>query len=159
MSVYCQKTDLETRISALGVSLRIDDTNDAAVIDCITDASSWVDYYCLGRYTTEVLFTSAWIKYRTRDIAIYYLCLRRLNPAPKAVEQNYETAIKELTRIQSGEATIPGLPVRKSAAPVLSQPRTVMFPYPYTAIERNRSTGNPTGYPQRNDPNEPTYPN
>lgn len=157
-SAYCSQADIESRISTLGVSLRIDDGSGAAAIamitDCINDASEWVNFYCGQRYTPEVLATSQWVKYRTRDIAIFNLCFRRLNAIPKSVQLALDLCNKALEAVQLGKVVIPGLATRKSAAPVLSQPRVIMFPYPYTAIERNRSTGTPAGYTQRNDPFE-----
>ncbi len=158
-SAYCTRTDVETRVSALGVSLRIDDdTNGASqtlrVTDCIQDASAWVDFYCGARYDPAALATSDWVKFRTRDLAIMALCSRRLNSIPKVVQTLYDEAIEALKQIQLQQVPIPGLAMRKNSAPVLSQPRPILFPYPYTAIERSRSTGKPAGYTQRNDPYE-----
>jgi phage gp36-like protein len=137
--------------------LRIDDSG-ASTADAIADASEWVYFYCGTRYSDAALLTSNWIKYRTRDIAVLFLCARRLNAIPKAAQALYDAAIAALEKVQAGTLNIAGVPLRKSAGPVISQPRVQLWPTPHTVIERNRSTGQPAGYTPRDDPYEPPYP-
>lgn len=154
---YCADADLNARLSSAGVTLRTDDAG-ASTADAIADASEWVFFYCGTRYTDAVLLTSNWIKYRTRDIAVCLLCARRLNAVPKSAEKIYDAAIAALEKVQAGTMNIPGLPLRKSAGPVISQPRVQLWPTPHTVIERTRSTGQPAGYSQRDDQYESPYP-
>lgn len=156
-TAYCQKADLELRLSALGVSLRLDD-DVTAVDDVIGDASEWINFYCEGRYEQAQLALSLWIKYRCRDIAILFLCIRRLNAIPKSAQFAYDQAIKALEKVQAATMVIPGIEPRKTPGPVLSQPRPVLWPIPHTVIERGRSTGQPEGYSRRDDQYEPPYP-
>lgn len=156
---YCTQTDVEGRLSALGVDLRLDDASDGAAQTALMlyvreYAASRINFYCLQKYTVAVLAANDWVRDRAIDIATWILCARRANSIPKSVQMVYDEAIEELKLVAAGQQ-IPGAPRRKASAPVLSQPRAKLFPIPNTVIERGRSTGTPENYVPRDDPLEP----
>lgn len=158
---YCSETDVEGRLSALGVDFRLDDGADdpaksALLLYCREYAASRINFYCLQKYTVEALAANDWVRDRAIDISAWVLCARRANSIPKSVQLLYDEALDELKMVAAGQQ-IPGAPRRKASAPVLSQPRPKLFPIPNTVIERNRSTGTPENYSPRDDPLEPPF--
>lgn len=155
---YCTVQNIQDRLSLVGVTLRVDD--DPTVVDAvIKNASTKINFYCFGKYSPEVLAANDWVTERCTDIATCILCKRRGNPCPQSVADDFDAAIADLQLIRTGAAQIPDAAQRKGQCPVLSQPRVKLYPVPESVIERNRSTGNPQNYPQRNDPFEPPFSN
>lgn len=157
-TAYCTSQNIQDRLSLSGVNLRIDDA-PTVITAVIKNASTKINFYCFGKYTADVLAANDWVAERCTDIATYILCKRRGNPCPESVKDDYNEAIQLLELIRAGVAQIPDAAQRKGQSPVLSQPRVKLYPVPESVIERNRSTGTPANYPQRNDPFEPPLTN
>lgn len=155
---YTTLARLQTRLSSLGVSLRIDDNFPTAVADVINDASDEIEAYASFSYSTLSLSTNSWIAKKATDIALVYLCQRRNNPVPNSVMANYDKAISDLEAVLAGSRQIPGAARNKGAAPAISLPRIIQRPYNRVVIERmaSRTAGatNPEGYVQHSDPTE-----
>jgi phage gp36-like protein len=153
---YCSLSDIQNRLSDEGVNLRVDDK--PSVVDAVLQrAASKIDQYCRGRYDPTVLATSPWIKEACTTIACFYLASRRANPVPASLTADYEELLNpdgrhgDLRDIRSGALNIPEIAQRKPEIPVISQPRIRLDPFPRTVIEKNRGTGQASGYTQWQD--------
>jgi hypothetical protein len=56
-----------------------------------------------------------------------------------------------LEKIRLGLLAVPNLPIRKEMAPVMSNVRIRLDPFPRTVVEQTNSTGKPEGYNQHTD--------
>lgn len=151
-TAYCTQNDITNRLSVDGVTYRTDDDPPTDLGDVIVDACSQVDEYLFSQYDPIQLAQSDWVRSRAADIAAYLLCERRGNPVPPGIAAKFERTLERLERVRLGVICVPNLPMRKELAPVLSNVRVVLTPWPHTVVERNNSTGKPTGYDQHNDP-------
>ena len=147
---YITSAELQLEMSASGISLRVDD-DSTATAQAIADASIEADGYALLRYNRTVLAASDWYKLKVKHIAQFMLATRRLNPCPQSAQIKYGKAIADLEKVQSGLVNICDAPGRKEEAPVLSNQRVRVVPFPRTVTERGRSTGQPEGYTQHDD--------
>ncbi len=150
-TLYCQQTDVQNRLSADGVNYRIDDVPPSTLGDVLTDASTQIDEHLFFLYDPAQLATSDWVRERCADIAACLLCERRGNPVPPGIQAKYERTMNRLEKIRLGLLAVPNLPIRKEMAPVLSNVRIRLDPFPRTVVERANSTGNPQGYNQHLD--------
>lgn len=150
-TLYCTIKDLENRLSAEGVSARSDDEPPDDLGDCINDASTQIDEHLYFLYDPAQLATSDWVRQRCADVAAFLLCERRGNPPPVGIAKKYERAMERLEMVQLGQLAVPALPVRKELAPVLSNVRVRLDPFPRVVVERSHSTGTPEGYQQNTD--------
>lgn len=148
---YCSQNDLLNRLSADGVNYRIDDNPPVALGDVIIDASSQIDEHLFFLYDPTQLVQSDWVRERCADIAAYLLCERRGNPVPPGIEAKFVRTMDRLEKVRCGQLAVPNLPVLKSLAPVLSNVRIQMWPWPRVVVEPSNSTGTPAGYPQSQD--------
>lgn len=149
---YCTENDIINRLSLDGVTYRIDDAPPVSLGDVIIDASSQVDEYLFAQYDPNQLTGSDWARERAADIATFLLCERRGNPVPPGIAAKFERTMDKLERVRLGIICVPNLPMRKELAPVLSNVRVVLTPWPHTVVERSNSTGTPAGYDQHEDP-------
>lgn len=148
---YCTITDLQQRLSSSGVSLRIDDgVGDDDVDAAIEEADQEIEQACHYLYTAASLATNTWVKHKAKSIALYFLCIRRGNPAPASVELQYTRALEQLERVRLGQLNIPRAVMSKAAAPTMSNVRPTLRPFPRSVVEKQRSTGKPEGYQQNN---------
>ena len=153
-TAYCTVDDLRNRLSAVGVSLRADDTPPTTLGDVISRASSKINQYCLPRYTAINLAASDWTNEVATTLAVFYLCTRRANPPPQSAAFDYKEAIEDLKLVRRGQLNVPDVAMRRAAAPVLSNVHIQLHPVPHTRVEKVRSTGTVTDYPQKVDPFE-----
>lgn len=151
-TLYTTRAKIERRISQVATDLRIDDDLEA-IDDVIEEATTEVNGYCLIRYSETQLGNSEWVALKCLDIAVFYLCMRRLNTAPQSAQVRYEKAIEDLKAVEKGKH-IPDAATRKAAAPVLSNHRVRLWPHPHVATTPHNSTGDPQGYPQATDPSD-----
>lgn len=153
ISNYTTAERLEKRISADGFDLRLDD-DPTAIDEVIMEASVEVFSYLGNRYANADLAASEVVQLWATDIAMYFLCTRRNNPASGAAQFRYDQAIEKLKAVEMGQLKIPLLPGIKGAAPVLSNQRVTNWPWP-RIVTRNPSTGDPEGYTQIRDQQPP----
>jgi phage gp36-like protein len=149
--VYTDRAQIQGRVSTVGTALRLDD-NAGAITQVIEEATTEVNGYCLLLYSAAQLAASYWVRQRATDIAVWFLCARRNNPPPKVVQQRYEKALEDLERVRLGVLVIPDAAQSKAAAPVLSNQRVRLWPFPHVVTEPSQSTGTPTGYTGNEDP-------
>lgn len=144
-TLYCTLQQIERRASAEAVELRTDD--DAGAINaCIVEATIEVNGYCERGYSIVALAASNWASQRCLDIAMWFLCSRRLEPVPTTVQQRYDRALKELDEVSKGTRQISDAPQRKAGIPRLSNQTVKRYPHPHIVTTRHNSTGKPSGY-------------
>lgn len=148
---YCSQNDIINRLSADGVTYRTDDNPPTTLGDVIVDAGTQIDEHLFFLYDPNQLVQSDWVRERAADIASYLLCERRGNPVPPGIAAKYERTMERLEKIRLGLLAVPNLPIRKEQAPVLSNVRVRLDPFPRVVVERSNSTGTPEGYQQNTD--------
>ncbi len=153
ISAYTTEAKVTKRLSATGVSLRVDDDVTAGADACM-DASIEVYGYLGNIYSDTSLAQSQWVSKKATDIAAVYYCQRRGNPVPKALRIVFDKAIEDLERAQAGKFVIPDAAQRKANVPVLSNQGVVLRPNPRVVTQKTASTGNPEGYTQPRDPSD-----
>lgn len=152
-TVYCTSADVQQRASVDGVALRLDDSG--AVIDaCIEEATVEVNNYCLTFYDVGGLANSDWVRMKTIRLAIFYLCLRRMNKPPASVERARDDILADLEKVRAGRLDISDTYKSHSSAPQLINQRVVLQPTPRLVTSQSRSIGElpVNAYPQRLDP-------
>jgi hypothetical protein len=153
---YGAVTDLQNRLSSVGVALRVDDVPpEPTTGDVMNDADSVIDEHCLLAYSQANLFLSRWVNQRWSDIAAVHLCERRGNPCPPGLGRRYERTLERLEMVRIGRLLIPDIAMSRAFAPVLSNVRVRLAPTPHTVVEVVRSTGIVTDYDQRPDNLDP----
>lgn len=158
VTTYCTWTDVTNRISADAAALRVDDASAAAQADILETASVEVNGYLQLNYDVSTLVLSNWVKFKTRDIAVYLLCLRRNHPVPVSVVALYEKAVKDLEKCQLGQMRLPDVPEGKANVPVLSNQRVTLSPFP-RVVTTNPTTHRSTGKQEDYIPNNDRYDN
>lgn len=148
---YCTVKNLQDRLSADGVALRTDDEPPGYLGSVVDEASATIDEYCGLQYDPVQMATSRIVKHWCADIAVMRLCERRGNPPPSSVEKRYDKLMERLELVRLGQLPIYGLPVRRTAAPVMSNLRVRLDPEPRVVVERRKSTGHVTDYHQNVD--------
>ncbi len=154
VTLYCAWSDVEKRIGAEGADLRLDDDGGSPATfktDILETAATEVNFYLQLLYPVEQLARSNWVKFATRDIAVFLLCLRRNHPAPQGVQWARDNAIALLEKIQAGTAQVPDIGKTKADVPVLSNQRVNLSPFPRVQTVPGKSTGTPAGYDQASD--------
>lgn len=149
-ATYCTLADLQNRLSATGVALRIDDSPPTTLGDVLDDAAAEIDMYCALHYSPDQLAQSRWIKSKCTDIATFLLCERRGDPVPPGIAAKFDRATAELQRIQEGGLKIADIPQRRLAVPMVSNMRPALRPYPHAVVERKRGTDTVDQLPKKN---------
>ena len=150
ITTYCTWSDVMKRVSAEAADLRIDD-DPSAKTEVLEDAAIEVNGYLQLLYEVADLARSNWVSVKTRDIAVYLLCIRRNHPAPKSVQMRYDKAIQDLERVQAGATKVPDVAENKANVPVLSNQRVIMSPFPRVQTVTGKSTGKQEGYSPHDD--------
>ncbi len=150
ITTYCTQADVQARLSAVGVQLRLDD-NPADITNILESAAMDVNERAQLAYGVDRLATSDWVKFKARDLAVFHLCIRRNNPISKAVQFIYDSAIESLEKVLKGTLQIPDVAAPKEHAPVLSNMTVRPYPVPHPVAVPGTSTGRPSGYVQHVD--------
>lgn len=161
ITTYCTQSDIEHYLSAAGVELSVDDDGDgyistdeqAAITDARVEASETVNFYCWDKYTPAALATSNWVNRAATIFAAYRLRSRRGNPVPAIIVDDAGKYEEKLTLIKEANGKIPGVPLRRTLAPVWSNTRCdPRYQFRVIRVERNQSAlHNPTQLPQNTD--------
>jgi len=116
-------------------------------------ATTQVQAYCSPRYDFNQLAANASIPGSVNRwatiLATRWFAKRRFQSAPAGVEEDYQEAMIELKKVQSGQFYIENVPTRTSSWPFLSN-ITLIDRYTYTKarVETITSEGTPTQYTQ-----------
>lgn len=153
LTLYCSQVDLTNRLSADGITYRTDDTPPTSLRDALGEAATIIDEHCRTAYDPAALAASDWVRHRATDIAAWCLTQGRGNPAPPGVQTRYERTMKALELVRVGSLAIPDIAARRDLAPVLSNMRIRLDPFPRSVVEPNRSSsrGRPKDYAQNVD--------
>ena len=155
ITLYCSWADVTSRIGADGADARIDD-DPATQTDVLESAAVEVNGYLQLNYAPARLATSDWVRFKTRDVAVFLLCLRRNSPPPQSVQAMYEKAVADLEKVQSGKTRVPDVAEDKANVPVLSNQRVTLTPFPRVQNVPGTSTGKREGYVPNNDNQDQT---
>lgn len=156
---FTTRAMIESRLSAVGVALRVDHVPNAALAEAIAAATEDVFFIVNSRYAdADVLADNRWIQSITTNLAVIYLSSWRNNPVPRYLTDRWEKDEAHLNDIRQGKYDIPGLSLGLARAPQLVH---VTVNYGYTRSIRvtyQGTTNRPRGYVRRIDYTEPTGP-
>lgn len=145
--LYCDQGDMERFMSVGGVYSRLDQDGDKVIDfateqsfiqDCITEATETINFYCYDKYDPSILATSPWVNRKTTLFACYRLCSVRLNPVPDQLMEDAASTEELLEKIRDNGWKLPGVPLRRVLAPVMSLTRVVPWPYTFRCIRVER---------------------
>lgn len=148
---FCSWDDVAVRLSSEGAKLRTDDNTDAAQQDILNDAATEVLGYVGRGYKLIALQNSQWVRYRTRDVAVFLAATRRGNPANKSIADRYAKAIEQLELVRKGSIKIPDAAESKGSAPAMSNLKVQQFPVTIVKVVEGTSTGKAENYLQHTD--------
>ncbi len=154
---YCAPAGITKVCGQLGVDLRTDDVPDlGAHLDAAVQwASDQIDWYC-SRYAQSDLAANTWVTGQAEFLAVYWLCLHRLNDVPKSIENLWLKFIEpKLLAIQQGKATVPRCAASRRPITVTSPVVDNRRFNDQVRVDTTRSTGVAQGY---NRPTDPTAP-
>lgn len=152
---FTTREQVERRLSATGVALRIDHAPSTAFDEANNAASLYVLGFLGGRYPASVLDLSEWVASVTADVCIWYLDQFRNNPVGGSIDARKEMWDKQLEMIQQGKMPVPDVPNAVDRPEVIGQ-RVNPRDYPAVRTTRDGSTDyQPTGYPRYPDRTEP----
>ena len=152
---FTTQSQVERRLSATGVALRIDHSPSTAFDEANDAASLYVLGFLGGRYPASVLATSDWVASVTADICIWFLDQWRNNPVGGSIDARKEMWDKLLMMIQSGKMVVPDVSNSVDRPEVINQ-RVDGSQYPALRTTKAGSTDyTPTGYPRYPDRSEP----
>ena len=154
---YCEAADVEKLAGELAVDLRTDDDTageDAAALvpRAIDYASRRVDFYCVPPYSPAGLAGNGWVRDVAVTLAVYWLCLRRLNDVPGSVAAEREERLQELQMVREGKAQVPGAAPSRRPVTVTNQLVDLRRANGQVRTDRSRSTGAAKGYRRPTDP-------
>lgn len=124
-SYYCDQDDVERLLSNHGVTSFADHNEDGenesgVVTDCLAQATDEINLYANQRYLADDLADSTLINRWCTTLAAYFLCMRRGNPVPESLQYEFERIMVNLTKIQEGLLTLPGVPMNGDLSPSFS---------------------------------------
>lgn len=113
MAQWTSRSEIESIWSALGVTLRLDDNDDAAntgnetnmLDDAIDEATETARALLMHRYADAEMDASPWVRRRVSYLAANILSIRRGNPAQ--FESKATAVIKELRAVRDGLDFVP----------------------------------------------------
>ena len=134
-NIYCSPDDMADILSQSGINLRTDDTPPTTLGNVAVKAGNQIDRYCWSSYDPADLAQSLLVTDWAAAIACYFLCCRRGNGPPNGVAILYDQALVDLKEVQKGLTPIPGIPMRRGFAPVMSVMTVTQRPFPRSVVE------------------------
>lgn len=136
---YTTAVRIQSRISANGYNLRLDDVTTPNNVTLINDVMDWAaddcEVYVWNKYTLSLLSTNSWFIQQVTNVAVAYLCMRRMNSVPQSPYEAYERSIALLERVNTGNLKITGVPQSKGTAPAISNLRVSQRPFNRVVVE------------------------
>lgn len=157
---YVTRDDLDSLLSVLGTTDRVDDDNTGAVSAAeqgfIDKAIQWatdkINFYLAMRYNPSDLSQSWMVNDWCAIVACYFLATRRGNPSPASIIDLYQGAIRDLELVHSGAYEVPLTPLREVGIPAWSNIRVdVMYNRDKIRVLTTNSEKTPTPYRQKKD--------
>lgn len=129
--VYCTQDDVEAYLSAVGVTMSLDDNMRGTpagewqefLNKGIQWASARIDFYLNGQYQRRYLAQSWIVNDWATCLACCWLRSRRGNPVPGSIMDLCKEATEDLKMVQSGQVTLADVPLRAAAWPAWSNVR------------------------------------
>jgi Protein of unknown function (DUF1320) len=114
--IYCTEDDVESILSVDGLGTRLDDDNtgdyspppdlDYLINQILPWASAQINCYAAGLYSPVNLAQSWTVNRWCAIIAARRLCMRRGNPVPKSLAEDYKETMEELASVRRGDLPI-----------------------------------------------------
>jgi len=155
--LYTSQQDMEDFLSPLGVRVRADHDADGAlsaaeqraITYAVNGGTETILFYTYSRYDPAVLANSWSVNRWATYFACYQLCCERVDPIPETLITLIEDATTKLEQIQLGRhAGLPGIPVRRTQAPVWSNVRVdPLYQFKCIRVEKGRSSKGPNTRP------------
>lgn len=82
--------------------------------------TSKVKFYCNQRYDDSELAKSGTVCDWATDIAVWWMCRRRVQSVPKSVQAAFDMALEEMRQVQSSELSIEDIGTRGSDWPTVT---------------------------------------
>ncbi len=147
VTAYCTKADLERKYSAAAVLEWSDHDDDGTgddnvVADAINQGSDEIDIYARQWYSSAALAGSDLIKRWAIELSGYFLCITRGNPAPEAMQIEFDRIMAKLQAILDGQLRLPGVPMSGDLSPTMSNLR-VDRRYVQSKIRVQQTTSSP----------------
>ena len=123
---FCVQADIESILSADGVTLHTDDThpydttNSTHVSDAIERATTTIESYVWESYQTSDLEGTTWAKWTCATLAACDIVTRRGNSSPASVMARCEAVKEELESIRVGHRAIPNVAKVRKQIPSMS---------------------------------------
>lgn len=157
-TTYCNRADLESKLSAYGVQGMLDDDADgqedtdseAGQNQAIYHGANRVNFYLLGKYAASELALSPIACEFAILLSCCWLCKRRGNPCPMQAECDHAEAL--MKEIRDGEALLPDAAPRATGLPSHLNTRIDRnYPLGKTRVIRPESDQTPPDHAQRVD--------
>jgi phage gp36-like protein len=115
-TTYCTAADLDAVWAPDLILASVDDDEsgthspaEEAIIDrAIERAAGRMNAYLELRYTLPALAGNEWCRDANATIAVYLLSIRRGEPAPTVLQEQYDAYLAELLEIAAGRRNVPG---------------------------------------------------
>lgn len=149
ITLLCSQQDMQRYLSTIGLRLAVDDNEDGyisadeqgAVTDAQTEASETVYFYCWDKYDPTQIATSNLANRWATILACYRVRSRLGRRVPEQLENDAAKAEEMLQKIQDGPGKLPGVPLRRILAPVMSLTRVdPRFNFRCIRVEKNNSS-------------------
>ena len=116
-TIYCTAADLEAIWDPAALLASVDDDADNTLdaleqtyLDrAIERAAGRMNAYLETRFTVSSLAGNAWCRDANSAIAVYLLAIRRGEPAPAVLQEQYDAYFHDLHEIAAGRLNIPGV--------------------------------------------------
>ena len=114
LQTYCTSADLEAIWDPALLLASVDDDEDS-VLDALEQtyldraierAAGRMNAYLELRYTLSALASNTWCRDANAAIAVYLLSIRRGDPAPTVLQEQYDAYFDELKEIAAGRLNI-----------------------------------------------------
>lgn len=128
MTTYCTSADLEAVWAPDQILESVDDdtsgtlsAGEEAFIDrAIERAAGRMNAYLELRYSLASLASNEWCRDCNAAIAVYLLSIRRGEPAPTVLQEQYDSYFAELLEIAAGRRVVPGVTTPRDTLPSVS---------------------------------------
>lgn len=153
---YTTPAKIVSLVGQAGVDLRTDDADAAELIDAAAAfGTNQIDYYC-SRYSATELAANGWVQDAATWAAVMYLCMRRLNEVPDAIQKWWdEMFLTQLSSIRKGEAIVPRAATARNPVSVTNHATDLRRLNNQIRVDRTRSTGIADNYKRPMDPSAP----
>lgn len=162
-TLYCTSADVDACLSSVGADERLNDSGGPGgtptageeaylTTQAVNYATAQINAYALGYYSAAELAKSWLVNLWAVVFAVRWLSMRRANPAPSGVEEQYKEAVEQLKEIQNGRLSLNDVDLREPAWPYWSNIRVdPRFKVLQSRVVAKTSEDTPMDYSQKKD--------